>query len=277
MKFRIDDNIPKDELFAYLKANRKQLIEKKKSMPVYSEPFETIYVGKGGEVNKQAKDDNSDVVHVKVVANTSMYADNDFDVLGIDAGQKSITERGVEGKNIIPHLNGHVHTLDALVGDPTAIYYENLKSSDLGINTTIAQIQGLILESDVLKEYNPKIFDLYKKGKVKQHSIGMQYMKIELAINSDEDGYKEEFAVWQKYYDRILNTDRIEQRGYFWYVSEFKLIEVSAVLFGSNELTPTLEVRSKPSEDDTYKEIEPSENDTPKINYKFLIEGIKKF
>ena len=35
-------------------------------------------------------------------------------------------KREVEGKNI-PHLNGHVHTLDALVGDVTAIYYENLK------------------------------------------------------------------------------------------------------------------------------------------------------
>ena len=39
MKFRIKDDIPQKELFEYLVKNRKQLIEKKKSMPVNSEPF----------------------------------------------------------------------------------------------------------------------------------------------------------------------------------------------------------------------------------------------
>lgn len=276
MKFRIKDDIPQKELFEYLVKNRKQLIEKKKSMPVNSEPFE-LNITEEMEVKARKGEIAEDATSfsVKVVANTSMYTDNDMDVLGISAGQKSIDERGTKGKNVIPHLNGHIHTLDALVGDVKNIYYQNLKAGDLGIMTTVPQIQGLILESEIIKEYNPKLFNLYKSDRVKQHSIGMQYVKIELAVNDEE--YKEEFAIWQKYYDNIINKDRIDKSGYFWYVSEFKLLEISAVLFGSNELTPTLEIgKSKPSEDDTYKDIEPSAKDTQTIDFNYLTQNIFK-
>jgi hypothetical protein len=90
-------------------------------------------------------------------------------------------------------------------------------------------------------------------GKVNQHSIGLQYVKLSLAIN-DED-YKEEFEVWNKYNEQIINKDKAEANGFFWAVQEIKLIENSAVLFGSNEITPTLDnnLKNEPSVD-TQKE-----------------------
>ena len=40
--------------------------------------------------------------------------------------------------------------------------------------------------------------------------------------------------------DKLGNPEQAEEKGYFWLVREAKLIEISAVLLGSNELTPTL-------------------------------------
>ncbi len=92
-----------------------------------------------------------------------------------------------------------------------------------------------------------------KLSKINQHSIGLKYIKIALAIN-DED-YKEEFEVWNKYFENVINKDKAEVNGFFWAVQEIKLIENSAVLFGSNEVTPTLDnnVKIEPSAD-TQKE-----------------------
>jgi hypothetical protein len=67
----------------------------------------------------------------------------------------------------------------------------------------------------------------------------MRYIKLDLAVN-DED-YKEEYAEWNKYINEIGNKEEAEELGYFWAVKEAVLIEISAVLMGSNELTPTIE------------------------------------
>ena len=95
----------------------------------------------------------------------------------------------------------------------------------------------------------------------------MRYVKLALAVN-DKD-YKEEFAVWEKYIDRIANKEETEATGYFWAVTEAKVIEGSAVLKGSNYMTPTLSVNEK---------SEPLE-DTPKTepfnNTQYIKESIK--
>jgi hypothetical protein len=109
--------------------------------------------------------------------------------------------------------------------------------AELGVKTN-GSTQAVIFETDVMRSYNEKIFNQYKFGKINQHSIGLQYVKIELAIN-DEDSEKE-FDFWNKYIGKIGNPDFAEQDGYFWVVGEYKLLENSSVLFGSNELTFTL-------------------------------------
>jgi DNA-directed RNA polymerase len=61
---------------------------------------------------------------------------------------------------------------------------------------------------------------------------------------------------------QVINKDVAMKRGYFWVVYEIKLLEVSAVLWGANELTPTIhqaeEKDFKPSEDTENKEPEES-------------------
>jgi len=79
-------------------------------------------------------------------------------------------------------------------------------------------------------------------GSINQHSVGMQYVKIDLAVNDPEE--EEEYATWNKYKDEVINLEKAEEQGFFWAVTEAKLIEISCVIAGSNELTPTLETKT---------------------------------
>ena len=101
------------------------------------------------------------------------------------------------------------------------------------------------------------MFKQYADGNVQNHSVGMRYVKLFLAVN-DED-YKEEKSVWDKYYPTIANKEAAAAQGYFWAVTEAKVIEGSAVPIGSNQITPTIEV-TEAAKDGTSKTIEPSKD-----------------
>ena len=84
---------------------------------------------------------------------------------------------------------------------------------------------------------------------VDQHSVGMIYVKILLCLNDATDVDK--FKNWNSYYSNIINPEKADRQGFFFAVTEAKLLEVSNVLFGSNEITPTLgtNIIIEPSED----------------------------
>jgi hypothetical protein len=97
------------------------------------------------------------------------------------------------------------------------------------------------------------MFNQYAKGYVKEHSVGMRYVKLELAVNSDSKYEQEEKAIWDKYIDEIVNKVQIEEQSY-WAVSEAKAIEGSAVVrvklcYPQYQLKPlkTLQAKKKTS------------------------------
>lgn len=120
--------------------------------------------------------------------------------------------------------------------------------------------EALIFESTIERERNEFMLKQYSKGWVKNHSVGMRYVNIELAINSEAEWNKEEKAIWDEFYPIIANKEVADERGYFWVVKEAKIIEGSAVVMGSNSATPTLENKDlqEPSKDTL--ENEPSKD-----------------
>jgi len=146
-------------------------------------------------------------------------------------------------------LHDHIHKLAARVGVPYDIALEMLSYRELGIKgygkgTT----QAVVMYSEISKRLNEEIFNQYKDGLINQHSVGLQYMNIKLAINNED--YKSEFAAWEDSYSKIINKEKADDKGYFWAVSQWKMVENSAVLFGSNEITPTLANNLKHEEPD---------------------------
>jgi hypothetical protein len=240
-KIIIDEAMKGKELTSFLMENKSLLIAQKKAIIKRTDPVEcnpSLLLLKDSKVIKAAASDipeDATSVRVKVVANTALYMDSQLDVLIPDCWKISIKQR----KGMIPHLHDHIHEIGAEVGDVADIYSQDISLTDLGINKS-GKTQCLIFETDIKKSYNEKVFDKYKAGRIKQHSIGLQYIKMDFAIN-DEDSEKE-YNFWKKYFDQLINPEVAEERGFFFVIQEIKLLENSAVLFGSNELTPTLSV-----------------------------------
>lgn len=244
-KVIIPEDLKGKELYKFLVENKSALIRQKKAIMKRGEEVyhSTMYVSSSGELSTKAvgeaavsvPESDTGVVRVKVVANTALWCDSQMDVLLPDNAKRSIKER----RGMIPHIHDHIWEMDAELGDVVNIYYQDFPLKDLGVEKP-GTAQCLVFETDIRKDYNEKAYRKYKAGKVKQHSIGLFYVTLELAINDPD--YEKEIDFWNKYINQVINKEVCEEKGYFWVVSEIKLMENSAVLFGSNILTPTVEV-----------------------------------
>ena len=241
MSVIIPKHLKGKELSAFLLAHKDAIIAQKKALPVFGQPVHhglSFYLVKEGSVTKAGTPveipADVDNIRVKIVGNTAGWLDSDLDVLLPGCWDKSIKEG--KGRK---HLHDHIYRIDAEVGDVQNIYASQISLSELGLSKS-GTAECLIYESDVQRSYNKAVFDKYRTGKITQHSIGMQYVKMALAINDPEN--EKEYDFWNKHIDQIINREAAEERGFFFVVSEIRLLEVSAVLFGANELTPTLEI-----------------------------------
>ena len=248
MREQLPDFEDKKELFKYLIENKSKLIAQKKAMPItVDSPFSRSSIMKIAEPKStQSNVSSSDNIRVKIVGNTANWVDSYFDLVLPNAPNRSINNR----KHLIPHLKDHDYRIAAEIGDVVDIYTENVSLRDLGLDID-GSTQAVIMLSDVKKSYDERSFAKYKAGKANQHSIGLQYVKLELAINDESE--EAEFATWQKYYDQIINKEVVDESGFFWAVLEYKLIEISLVLFGANELTPTLDSGKSTPDGDSLK------------------------
>jgi len=138
------------------------------------------------------------------------------------------------------------------VNDNLKANTETIEWKQLGYNF-IGSTEALIFNAQIKKDVNEFMFNLYRKGRVLNHSVGMRYVKMFLCINSNEAAYSSEKANWEKYYPVVVNPQIADEKGYFWAITEAMVIEGSAVVKGSNEFTPTMEIEIE-------KEIEAVEN-----------------
>ena len=248
----------KKEEIDYLVKHNKEIIEFKKAVVKHTTPTTTeaeiSSTLKALSTSKEHDTDN--VIKRTVIGNTYNWLDSHGDVHLDGTFGKSISER----QNKIWHLHDHEQKITAKVGIPSKIYEEKVAWSDLGIKKA-GTTTALMMDSDIRKDYNNLIFQEYKDGNIDQHSVGMYYVKIDFAVN-DKD-HKEEFKVWNDNIENIGNREKAEELGYFYAVKEAKLVEISAVLQGSNELTPTIEAKDIEPEKSTQPEPEQS---THKIN-----------
>ena len=228
----------KEELFAHLKANKSLYISAKKSATKYADAVSVSPVPftEDGNVQKaiETQSQNVDSFNVKVAINTTNLMDSHSDVHIPGLWNKSIKER----KDLYL-LKEHKMQFENVISDQVKATAETMTWKELGANYP-GNTEVLVFNASITKEDNPDMAKAYLKGKVKNHSVGMQYVKIELAINSDSKFDAEEKAVWDKYISQVANKSDAEAQGYFWVVTEAKVIEGSAVLIGSNPITPVI-------------------------------------
>ncbi len=201
-------------------------------------------------IKADSQADISSVNRIKITAigNTCNYYDSHGDV-SITGSWNRTAKNTKEGL----HLQEHKCQFDHIIAEgPDVKYAVEIKSwKEIGYDyegTTECLMQYSVAD----KEDNPYMFNKYVQGKVKQHSAGLRYVKLELCVNNNADWAKEEKENWDKYYPSVVNKDDVDERGYFWAVLEQKIIEVSAVPRGSNPATPTTSV--EPVTDTSTKE-----------------------
>lgn len=178
-------------------------------------------------------DEAKGILKRSIVANTYNWLDSHGDVHLSGLFAKSIQERSRR----IPHLHDHKFEIGAKVGRPISFAEVPMKWRALGWAKN-GDTEVLLMETQIEKALNENVYNEYLTDQIDQHSVSMQYVKIDLAVN--DENYVNEYKVWQDVLPLLGNKAQAEERGYFWAVREAKIIEVSAVLLGSNELTPTL-------------------------------------
>lgn len=233
----------KTELFDFLKGNKDILFAQKMAENKNADAISfQIVEGKAGDAQKADVKSDADKITVKVVINTTNLMDSHDDVHVDGLWKKTLSEK----KNLY-HVQEHKLTFDHIISDEVKAYTEKFQWKDLGYDLD-GETEALLFESVIHKKRNPFMFDQYLNKYVKNHSVGMRYVKLEMAINSDRESDREYKSVWDKYFPVIANKQHAESRGFFFVVKEARILEGSAVPIGSNYATPTLEIKNETTE-----------------------------
>ena len=248
----------KEELFKALIDNKKELVSIKKSATKNADAVSFGYLDTSIKIDTNKEDvqsqmQNPESLNVKVVINTTNFLDSHGDV-----HINGIWNKSVKDNVSFLHLQEHEREFDKVITDSAKGYVQSMAWKKLGLPYE-GKTEALIFESTIDKKRNEFMLNQYANGWVKNHSVGMRYVSLELAINTEAEYDKEYKALWDEFYQVIANKETADERGYFWVVKEAKIIEGSAVVMGSNSATPTLENKEGAVLIDTSKD-EPSQD-----------------
>lgn len=268
----------KQEEIDWVIKNKEIILLSKKNERKNSDNFLTIVKSENKQITVKAENDNTDLagtLSAELIINTTNLIDSHMDCHIDGIWSKSLKEMGT-----LYLLQEHEMEFEAIISDSIN---DGLKASaktyswnDLGLNYK-GNTQALVFKTNISKERNEFMYNQYKKGYVLNHSVGMRYIKMYLCIDSDSPDNTQEKEAWDKYYPMVANKEVADQRGYFYAVTEAKVIEGSAVVKGSNYATPVISITEN-------KEIEPSNDthkteplkDTQEENKQFFINLLKK-
>lgn len=248
---KIPDNLTGKELFDFLVKN-KALLEKAKKEESKEADAITIFssycVNQKGDITKadasgeEIPADASSMEAVLII-NTTNLMDSHSDVHIPGIWKKSLQET-----KEFYHIQEHEWAFDKVISDQVKALTKKYSWRDLGYDAD-GVTEALVFISKISRERNPFMFDQYRKGYVKNHSVGMRYVRIKMCIN--DESYPEEYANWVDYIDEVVNRDMAEAKGYFWAVLEAKIVEGSAVVRGSNWITPTQSITASSKAEST--------------------------
>lgn len=226
----------KDEEIRFMVANKAAISAQRKSVPKNADSIQFISYAvddRGESLKADALTDvaASGMLKVRAVINTTNILDSHKDVHIPGIWKKNLQESKSQY-----HVQEHDFSFKGIISTEVAAFTKTMTWKDLGFDYP-GKTQALIFDSIVSKDRNPYMFDQYAKGYVNNHSVRMAYCKEYFCINDKQ--YTQEYENWEKYIGEIVNTEDAEGCGYFWAVTDAKIIEGSAVVRGSNFATPT--------------------------------------
>jgi hypothetical protein len=261
----------KDVLIAQKKATIKLADPIRQTVSDSSKKLTTVKAELNGE------DMEIGVLKAELVINTTNIIDSHMDCHINGLWNKSIKEQ-----KTIFLLQEHDMCFSKIIADSVN---DNLKASakdfawsDLGFNFK-GTTQALVFNTDIKEKRNEFMYNQYKNNYVLNHSVGMRYQKLYLCVNSDNSDYTAEKEAWDKYYPMVVNKEVADTKGYFWAVTEAQFIEGSAVVKGSNYVTPVLSItenKNIPEPSNDTQENEPTKVTQTEEQKQFFINLLSK-
>jgi hypothetical protein len=240
LKDLIPENLHGKAMFDFIVKNEAFILNAKKNAMKFSDSVSStsLYIDEKGNITSKAKADllpiskDANKINLSAVINTTNYFDSHWDVHIPGLWKRNLANNK---KKMFYLLKQHENSFEGVISDAMNASAQKISWTDLGYDY-IGITEALMFNGDIAKERNPFMFDQYAKGYVKEHSVGMEYVKLVTCINDEDSPVQKEN--WDKYRPMIINGEEADAKGVFWAVLEAKVREGSAVLFGSNNLTP---------------------------------------
>jgi hypothetical protein len=244
----------KKEQYKWLTDNKRSIIQQKKSVVKHADGVMCIGIGGTSKANVPT---DATVINAELAINTTLLFDSHDDVHMDGIWNQSLKQKGYTILN-----QEHKHSFADIIaeGENVSVEAKEYTWKELGYKYE-GKTQVLVYHANIHKADNPLMFDRYIKNKVRNHSVEMMYVKMEMGINDPD--YKEEFAEWNKVFPLIANKADVEANGYFFSIYEAKHLGGAAVPHGSNFATPTINI-SEPDKS-THNDQEPDKS-TPQNN-----------
>lgn len=188
-----------------------------------------------------SNDKEAGLLQRTILTNTYWWMDtlSDVHIGRTEEHDKAVFTESIKNRahKVFP-IDQHNWNLDGKIGRTIELYEAPVSWRALGVGKT-GMTEGLFAVAEISKKKNERRYEEYLADEIDQHSVGMRYLDIELAVN-DQDNYPKEFKVFQKYIGKIGNRSLVEGQGYFFAINEAALFEYSCVIAGANELTPVM-------------------------------------
>jgi len=272
----------KEELFKELSKNEQIILDQKKSEIYNSKEWcktngikgvcvstnqKLILKSLSNETNKGLEIDDN---HYYFATNTANFLDSHLDVHVDGNWNKTVKEAQGNVYLLFDHeLNRN--EIIAMKQD-IELMTAYISWASLGKNYD-GETYALIYKVRKDKIVNKQAREWLEAGYSFEASVRMQYIKIEVAYNSEHEDYKKEKKVFDTYYPLIVNKDDFAEITHFYVVKEAKNIkESSLVMFGSNSATGLIQQKENidPSKD-THKIIKEAVNDTSQVNKSYFL------
>jgi hypothetical protein len=228
----------KEVMFAELLANKELIIKEKTSNILKS-------IDKGIAITS-----NQEAIHKAIETNKELNIDKDFYYFAVNSSNILDSHGDM-------HVKGNWDkTVKEQQKKTYLVFDHQLKRSEIiAMKEDIEMITLDIPFSLIGKNYegntyvlvykvhkdkirNKEAKELLESGYSFEASVRMQYVKIDLAMDSNLKENAKEKENFDKYYSEIANKEDFETLSYFWVIKEAKNVqESSLVMFGSNPAT----------------------------------------
>lgn len=235
------------EVFNWLVENQAFCKTLRKSESKFSDgmPLEFISyaINEKGEMLKAENNSTDNPVEdtgklkVKCIINATNILDSHRDL-----HVNGIWKNSLKQKQILYLVQEHDLSFKGIISDQVKAYTQIFTFKELGYDYD-GDTECLVFDCIIEKERNPFMYEQYKKGYVRNHSVRMQYVKEFFCLDSDDPEHFQFKENHDKYSKMVANKEALTNYKWFYAVIEAKIKdEGSPVVKGSCFATPTLEV-----------------------------------